>query len=170
MNNGWDESASGWIAEMGEEGDFGRKVVLDAPMTERLRDKGFQSALDVGCGEGRFCRMLRARGIAAIGIDPTKSLVLHARRQDPHGDYRIGRAEALGFPDSSFDLVVSYLSLIDIPDIKKGIAEMARVLKPDGALLIANLTSFNTAGQPADWVKHPDGARRFIIDRYMEER
>ena len=170
MTNGWDESASGWIADIGEEGDFGRKFVLDAPMIECLRDKGFRSALDVGCGKGRFCRMLRARGIKTIGIDPTEALIQHARRQDPDGDYRIGRAEALGFPNNSFDLVVSYLSLIDIPDIKIGIAEMARVLKPGGAVLIANLTSFNTAGQPAAWVKDADGTQRFFIDHYMEER
>jgi len=170
MTNGWDESASGWIADIGEEGDFGRKFVLDAPMMERLLDKGFRSALDVGCGEGRFCRMLGTKGIKAVGIDPTEALIRHARMQDPDGDYRIGRAEALEFPDASFDLVVSYLSLVDIPDIKTGIAEMVRVLKWGGALLIANLTSFNTAGQPEGWTKDPDGTPRFAIDHYMEER
>jgi SAM-dependent methyltransferase len=170
MTNGWDDSASAWIADIGEEGDFGRKFVLDAPMIERVGDKGFRNALDVGCGEGRFCRMLGAIGIKTVGVDPTAALIQRARRQDALGDYRIGRAEALEFPDNSFDLVVSYLSMIDIPHIKTGIVEMARVLKQGGALLIANLTSFNTAGQPAAWVKGADGTQRFFIDRYMEER
>ena len=49
MTNWWDELASGWIADMGEEGDFGRQFVLDAPMIDRVRDKDFHSALDVGC-------------------------------------------------------------------------------------------------------------------------
>ncbi|MGC2767645.1 MAG: class I SAM-dependent methyltransferase, partial [Candidatus Acidiferrum sp.] len=44
-----------------------------------------------------------------------------------------------------FDLVISYLSLIDIRDMQAAISEMARVLNPDGAVLIANLNSFNTA-------------------------
>ena len=61
-SDGWDESAAAWIAEQGEDGDYGRTFVLDAPMVERIRGRGFKTALDVGCGEGRFCRILRASG------------------------------------------------------------------------------------------------------------
>jgi ubiquinone/menaquinone biosynthesis C-methylase UbiE len=86
----------------------------------------FWTALDVGCGEGRFCRMLQVAGISTVGIDPTEELLRQARRRDPKGDYRIGRAEALEFPDRSFDLVVSYLTFIDIGDIERAVAEMAR--------------------------------------------
>src|ERR1700694_1861517 len=170
MTNGWVESAAAWIAEIGTDGDFGRKFVLDGPMLDRVRGKSFRNALDVGCGEGRFCRMLKALGIKAIGIDPTEALIRQARAQDPDGDYRIGRAEALDFPDRSYDVIVSYLTLIDIPDIRTAIAEMWRVLAPGGTLLIANLTSFNTAGQPNGWVRDADGNPRFCIDHYMEER
>jgi SAM-dependent methyltransferase len=170
VNNGWNESAAGWIADTGDEGDFARKFVLDAPMLERLRDRGFATALDVGCGEGRFCRMLKPLGIAATGIDPTAALVEEARRRDPDGSYSVEGAEALSFADASFDLVVSYLSLIDIPDAAAAIAEMSRVLRPGGTLLIANLHSMSTAGPPTGWVKHPDGTRHFPIDNYMDER
>ncbi len=113
--------------------------------------------------------MLEALGIKTVGIDPTEALIRHARQQDPEGDYRIGRAEALDFPGRSYDLVISYLTLIDIPDIRTAIAEMCRVLEPGGTLLIANLTSFNTAGQPNGWVRDADGSSRFCIDHYMEE-
>ena len=125
MSDGWAESARAWIADMGEKGDFGRACVLDRPMLERVGDGRFATALDVGCGEGRFCRMLAERGIRTVGIDPTEELLRQARHRDPKGDYRIGRAESLEFPDFSFDLVVTYLSLIDIGDIARAIAEMA---------------------------------------------
>ena len=46
---------------------------------------------------------------------------------------------------ASFDLVVSYLTLVDIADFRTAIGEMTRVLKPGGALLIANLTGFTSA-------------------------
>ncbi len=170
MTDGWNESAAAWISDLGDEGDFGRKFVLDPPMLERVTGKGFANALDVGCGEGRFCRMLQAQGIATVGIDPTVALLDRARERDPNGDYRLGRAEDLEFPDASFDLVVSYLTLIDIPDIDAAIPEMARVLKPGGTLLVANLASFNTAGQPPGWQEGPDGQKRFVIDNYMTDR
>jgi SAM-dependent methyltransferase len=114
--------------------------------------------------------MLRARGIRATGIDPTEALLAQARRRDPQGEYRVGRAEALDFPDGSFDLVVSYLTLIDIPDIAAAIAEMARVLRPGGTLLIANLTSFNTASIDCGWHETENGEHAFRIDHYLDAR
>ncbi|MEG3125240.1 class I SAM-dependent methyltransferase [Sphingomonas sp. GB1N7] len=169
-SNGWAESAQAWIADMGDAGDFGRRFVLDPPMLARVRGGGFGNALDVGCGEGRFCRMLAAAGIATTGIDPVPALIEHARGRHGAGDYRVGRAEALDFPDASFDLVVSYLSLIDIPDVAVAIAEMTRVLRPGGTLLIANLNSFNTAGMPGGWETDFSGRVRYSIDHYLDER
>jgi SAM-dependent methyltransferase len=144
--------------------------VLDRPMLERVELSGVQTVLDVGCGEGRFCRMLAARGRQTIGIDPTEAMIHEARRQHPEGDYRVAAAEALPLADGSVDLVVSYLSLIDIADVQQAIAEMARVLRPGGHLLIANLTSFYSASNPDGWTNEADGSRRFIIDGYMDER
>ena len=70
-DDGWKTSAKAWIADMGEQGDYGRRFVLDAPMIARLRRLEGGKALDVGCGEGRFCRILRAEGFDPTGLDPT---------------------------------------------------------------------------------------------------
>ncbi len=125
------------------------------------------NALDIGCGEGRFCRLMQAQGIATTGIDPVAALIDEARRRDPGGDYRLGTGEAPGAPDNSFDLVVSYLSLIDIPDIATAIPAMARALRRGGRLLIANLNGFNTAGLDLGW---DTGGPGFVLDHYLEER
>lgn len=170
MTNGWNESAAAWIADMGEHGDFGRRYVLDPVMLPLALANGAKTALDVGCGEGRFCRMLSMHGLTVTGIDPTPSLIEHARKRDPKGTYIETDAANLPFADGAFDLVVSYLSLIDIPDVRPAIAEMVRVLRPGGRLLIANLTSFNTAGQEADWSLDEHGKRKhFQIDHYLTE-
>jgi SAM-dependent methyltransferase len=170
MSNAWEASARAWIDAMGERGDWGREHVLDPVMLSRVAERRFSCALDVGCGEGRLCRMLKTAGVPAIGIDPTLSLVEQARRRDPSGDYRIGKAENLPFEAASFDLVVSYLTLIDIADFRTAIREMCRVLKPGGSLLIANLTSFTSACAPQGWVRDAAGrALHYPVDRYLEE-
>ena len=170
--SGWQASSDAWIADMGQHGDFGRRYVLDPVMLPRALARSPRSVLDVGCGEGRFCRMLKRKGVAGVtGLDPTPGLIAAARQRDGGGEYVQGTAEQLPFSSGSFDLVVSYLSLIDIPDIQVAISGMARVLKPGGALLIANLTSFNTACVDGGWVKDRDGQRvHYPIDHYLEER
>jgi hypothetical protein len=52
VSDGWAASAAAWIIEQGEDGDYGRRFVLDAPMLARIEGRGFRHALDVGCGEG----------------------------------------------------------------------------------------------------------------------
>lgn len=171
MDNGWEASADAWIADMGEQGDFGRRYVLDPIMLPRALAASPKSALDVGCGEGRFCRMLKQHGVKATGIDPTPALISAARSRDTRGMYLQAEAEHLPFADESFDLVVSYLSLIDIADLHAAVSEMARVLIPGGSLLIANLNSFNTAFAQTGWVKDSGGQRLYYpIDHYLRER
>jgi SAM-dependent methyltransferase len=171
MDNGWQGSADAWIADMGEHGDFGRRYVLDPVMLPRAIARSPKKALDVGCGEGRFCRMLKLHGVHVTGIDPTTALIAAARARDGDSAYLEAAAEHLPFGDESFDLVVSYLSLIDIADIHAAISEMARVLNPGGALLIANLNSFNTASAETGWIKDSAGQRLYYpIDNYLQER
>jgi SAM-dependent methyltransferase len=170
MSDGWDASAQAWIASMGERGDWSREFVLDAAMLARIDGRGFRTALDVGCGEGRFCRLLRERGIETLGVDPTPALLEEAQRRDPGGQYVAGDAEKLDLAADSFDLVVSYLTLIDIPGFRAAIREMARVLKPGGTLLIANLTGFTTSCAAQGWVRDAEGRRlHYPVDRYLDE-
>jgi SAM-dependent methyltransferase len=169
-DDGWEASAEAWIASQGERGDFGREHVLDPVMLERVVLEPVPRALDVGSGEGRFCRLLRAKGIDAVGVEPTATLRDEALRRDPGGDYRDGRGEALDFADDSFDLVVSYLTLIDMADFRTAFAEMTRVLVPGGRLLIANLNGFVTA-KPHGWYRDTDGRRlHYPVDDYSTER
>jgi SAM-dependent methyltransferase len=169
MSNGWDASAAAWIAAVGESGDWSRQHVLDPALLDRVAQRGYRRALDVGCGEGRMCRMLRARAIPTVGIDPTAALLERARALDPSGDYRAAGAEAMPFADGEFDLVLSCLTLIDIPDFRQAFREMVRVLEPGGTLLIANLTSFTSTSANGS-VRDADG--RFLyfpVDRYLDE-
>lgn len=171
---GWDHSASGWLAAMGDTGDATRRFVTDAPMLAALPSSGH--VLDIGCGEGRFCRMMRALGSAPVGLEPTEALITAARSRDPDGCYVQGSAEDLPFGDGHFDVAVLYLTLIDIPDFRAAIREAARVLRPGGSILVANLHSHVTArprgwvGEGSHWVTE-DGDRQYMaIDDMNLER
>jgi SAM-dependent methyltransferase len=171
VDNGWESSARAWITDMGEHGDFGRRYVLDPVMVPRALARSPGKVLDVGCGEGRFCRLLKPYGVELVGVDPTPALIATARARDASGCYLEAAAERLPLAGETFDLVVSYLSLIDIADIQSAIQEMVRVLRPGGALLIANLNSFNTACADQGWVKDNRGRRHhYPIDNYLDER
>lgn len=166
--NGWDASAEAWVASLGEEGDWARRLVLDAPMMARVRASGARRALDVGCGEGRFCRLMAAEGIATTGVDPVAALLGRARARHPEGDYREGVAEALPVPDGAFDLAVSYITLVDVPDLARAVAEVARALAPGGRFLLANLTSFKSAeaAHGGGFAAEPP----VVVDGYLGER
>jgi SAM-dependent methyltransferase len=166
--SGWDTSAAAWIDLQGEFGDFGRVHVLDAPMLALVDALAPATVLDVGCGEGRFCRMLEARGLATTGVDPTAALIERARALHPQGDYRVEGAEAMTV--GAHDLVVCYLSLIDMPDLDAALTRTVAAIRPSGHLLIANLTAFNTAAVHLGWVKPLIGEPSFPIDHYLEER
>ena len=171
MTNGWESSAQAWIDSLGERGDFGRQFVLDPVMLPLALNAGAKTAIDIGCGEGRFCRMLKQNGVSASGLDPTPTLVARARELDPLGTYLQAGAEQMPLADATFDLVVSYLSLIDIPDISAAISEMVRVLKPGGRLLVAHINAFNTAGFELGWIRSLSGSKKyFAMDHYMETR
>jgi 2-polyprenyl-3-methyl-5-hydroxy-6-metoxy-1,4-benzoquinol methylase len=166
----WETSAQAWIAVQGDAGDFGRVHVLDAPMLALVDQLTPARVIDVGCGEGRFCRMLAARGIATLGIDPTVALIERARALHRDGEYRVAGAETMEVTDAGFDLAVCYLSLIDMPDLDAALARIVAAIRPGGHLLIANLTAFNTAAVHQGWVKSLAGKATFPIDDYLAER
>ncbi len=170
---GWDHSAPGWLADIGDAGDATRRFVMDAPMLAALPATG--RMLDIGCGEGRFCRMAQAQGLETVGLDPTQALLDAAREKDPTGRYVQGRAEDLPFEAARFDAVVFYMSLIDIPDFRGAIQEAVRVLRGGGRLLIANLHSYVTArprqwGEGSHWVYDGDARTHMAMDDMMQER
>lgn len=94
--------------------------------------------LDVGCGNGAFTEMLVARcaALSVHGIDPSEDQLAYARTRPAAraAEFRQGDAMALPFPDDSFDVAVMPLVIFFVPDPAKGVAEMARVVEPGGAV------------------------------------
>jgi SAM-dependent methyltransferase len=113
-------------------------------MATRLQLEKVKIALDVGCGIGHWGQVLASvmpKDSNFIGVDREKEWVEQATaKANKEGDgsrfrYQHGDVNALPFPDSTFDMVTCQTVLIHVPEPKKSILEMIRVLKPGGILL-----------------------------------
>lgn len=92
--------------------------------------------LDLGCGDGRFANLVFGRGKIDVGLDPDPK---EAERAEKLGVYRkvvIARGDKMPFKSGIFETVVCNSVLEHIPDLEPVLAEVNRVLKPGGRLLM----------------------------------
>jgi len=99
-----------------------------------------QRVLDVACGTGVLAREAVGRvgpegGVS--GIDPDPGMLAVAARLAPGVAWRQGTADAMPYPDGSFDAVVSQFGLMFFPDRRASLREMLRVLAPGGRMAVA---------------------------------
>ena len=124
---------------------LGRAGAIRRLTVDQAQIKPGDRILDVGCGTGALTLLAQERAGSAgqaLGIDPSPEMIDvargKARRKHSAVDFRAGVIEQLPFPDSSFDVVLSSLMMHHLPgDLKpKALAEVRRVIKPGGRLVI----------------------------------
>jgi demethylmenaquinone methyltransferase/2-methoxy-6-polyprenyl-1,4-benzoquinol methylase/phosphoethanolamine N-methyltransferase len=125
---------------------LGHASMLRRMTVDNAQIRPGDQVLDVGCGTGEVALLAKTRTKAGQvhGIDPAPEMIAVARskaaRKKLDVDFRVGVIEALPFPDASMDVVTSSLMMHHLPDDLKarGLAEVYRVIKPGGRLLIAD--------------------------------
>jgi ubiquinone/menaquinone biosynthesis C-methylase UbiE len=95
-------------------------------------------ALDAACGTGRHSVYLDSLGHSVIGVDTSPAMLERARAKVPGGEFHEGDLHELPLPDDHVDLVVCGLALMHVPDLAPALAELVRVLRPGGNLVISD--------------------------------
>lgn len=132
-------AAEGYDAWAAAYDDPNELIDIEEPVVRRMLD-GLPAgtALDAACGTGRHAAYLAERGHSVIGVDISPKMLALARQKVPGGDFREADVRDLPLPDRSVDLIVCALALAHVPDLVPVMTEFARVLRPEGHLVIAD--------------------------------
>ncbi|MEX0664287.1 MAG: class I SAM-dependent methyltransferase [Acidimicrobiia bacterium] len=165
VSDAWEAHAQDWIA-------WARTSQHDGfwsgtwPALHELLPAPGGVAVDLGCGEGRAGRELIALGHDVVGVERSPTLAEAARAAEPAFPVALGDAAALPMRAGSVSLVVASCSLQDVDDLESSLHEVARVLRPDGALCAAIVHPFSSASDEEAAV-----AGRFEVNQpYLEAR
>lgn len=152
-------------AEYADESRFAVRVAAWQNVAgARPREEAFRAVaetapervLEVGCGRGELsARIARELGATVVAVDQSERMVELARAEGV--DAQVGDVQALPFADGSFDCAVAAWMLYHVPDVDRGLSELARVLRP-GARLVAVTNSGRNL--PELWGKFGERSRR----------
>ena len=124
------------------------------------------TVVDVGCGTGRLLAAVRVRLPSAnlVGIDPAEGMIAQARTRfarDPRVTLHVASARSMPLDDESVDAVLTTMSFHHWNDQAASIREVARVLRGDGRLIVADIFGIGAAGRVAARVlgRHGRGYR-----------
>jgi SAM-dependent methyltransferase len=149
LRDAWEAEAANWVewARRAGHDSYGR-FHRDAFLA--LLPPPGRRTLDVGCGEGRLARDLKALGHRVVAVDASPTMVAAVLEADPSIETHVADAAALPLADASADLVVAFMSLQDVDDMPRAVAEAARVLDRGGRLCLAIVHPLNSAGKFVD--------------------
>jgi len=99
--------------------------------------------LDAGCGSGIFTEPLVEQGASIVGLDISLPMLSRARNRLPNEAFLAADICALPFPDNCFDKAVSITALEFIEDGEQAIAELFRVTRPGGRVVVATLNNLS---------------------------
>ena len=155
----WEEHAAAFIAWARKPGHDSYWLFHRDQFLELVPPPG-RRTLDLGCGEGRLSRDLKALGHDLVAVDLSRTMLAAAKEADSDLETHLADAADLPFDNASFDLVVAFMSLQDMNDMEGAIGQAARVLEPGGSLCLAVVHPFNSAGRFAG----DDASSPFVVE------
>ncbi|MDP2139028.1 MAG: methyltransferase domain-containing protein [Candidatus Didemnitutus sp.] len=134
----WNANAEAWTKLARAGYDVFRDHLNTPAFLANLPDVTGLRGLDIGCGEGYNTRLVAKRAGSMDAIDISEVFIKHAHAEEVRAPlgiaYQHASAVELPFPDAAFDFAVGFMSLMDIPETERVLAEAFRVLRPGGFL------------------------------------
>ncbi len=155
VRKSWDSKADDWQKQVGDQGDWNRRLNSDPVLFELLGRVRNRDILDAGCGTGYLSNKLTEMGADVIGVDLSPEMIRTARHHYPDLDFRVDDCQSLStIEDGDMDLVVSNYVLMDTPNLSEAVQAMFRALRPAGiAVVVVSHPCFPQGVADV----HPDG-------------
>jgi len=157
----WDGNAELWTEQVRRGRDFYREYFNNPTFFRFIGNLKGRMVLDAGCGEGRNTRILARSGAHVTGVDISPRMIELARQEEqrePLGiRYEVTSFSKLSlFADASFDVVISFMAVMDSPDYEDALREFHRVLRRKGRLFFSvSHPCFMTKGY--GWIENERG-------------
>lgn len=171
----WDDAMKFWVERVRSGGDVYREFMNGPAFRGMVGDVGGLRVLDLACGEGYWARVFAGMGAEVVGVDFSGEMIgaaVDEEGREPLGiEYHVADAGDLEmFGEGAFDLVYSFMALMDIPGYESAIGEVSRVLRDGGRFVAIFLhPCFSWArtrdGETVcDWerVVHEDGSKDYL--------
>jgi ubiquinone/menaquinone biosynthesis C-methylase UbiE len=169
----WGDVADWYDQLVGESGsEYHRHVVLPG-VTRMLAPQPGQKMIDIACGQGVLCRLLRERGADVTGVDAAAPLIESARRRGPQDvRYHVADARDLSFlPESAFEAAACVLAIQNINPIQPVCEGVARILKPFGRFVIVMMHPCFRGAKESSWGWDERAKVQYRrVDRYLLPR
>jgi SAM-dependent methyltransferase len=111
---------------------------------------GGRTVLDAGCGVGYGAAHLAEVAASVVGVDRDEDAIAYARERyaRPNVEFRVGKLLDLDAADGSFDVVCSFETIEHLDDVEAFLAEVVRVLRPEGVFLVSTPRVDETTASP----------------------
>jgi len=168
LRRAWESEAEAWIAwaRTPDQDHFFWRLSLPALLA--LLPEPSELTVDVGCGEGRVARELKARGYRVVGVEGSPTLAAAAREADPDFEVHLADAARMPLAGGCADLAVASMSLLNMDDLDGVVREVARVLRLGGRFVFSTVHPANSLKPLGGFEENGEGY--FSTYTYAEER
>lgn len=168
----WNGLGDEWI-ELAQTGES-RVCFIMPTMFQLLKNVKDKKVLDLGCGEGGYARELARKGAEVVAIDCSEKVIQYAVKQAERESLSIkhyirNSNDLFDIADSSFDIVLCSMMLMDCEDFEGTVKEIVRVLKPEGRLFASVLHPCFNGNHEKGIDRQGSGPdRQVVVKNYFE--